>query len=200
MSSHDALFSVADAERWARTDRPPAYGAPADEQRTRPRVSFRQLARPFATWAAAGVVIGVILAVGLPYLFHGRAFTVMSGSMEPTIHVGDVIVDERISPLDARIGDIVTFRDPHGSTRVFTHRVRRITISRGWAHFVSKGDANNVVEHWAMKTDGSIGRVRYRIPHLGYAVFYAHTIWGRIVLVLMPLLAFAAMAVRRIWR
>jgi signal peptidase len=171
-----------------------------------PRVERRPLRRAgrvaaaFAGSAVVGLVVGLVLAVGVPYFFHGRVFTVMSGSMEPTIHVGDVVVDQRISPLEARIGDIVTFNDPTGTGRAFTHRVRRIRISRGVASFVTKGDANNDVERWSVPTGGSIGRVRYRLDHLGYLFFYIHTIWGRIVLVLLPLTALTAGLLRRIWR
>ena len=36
----------------------------------------------------------------------------MSGSMQPAIHTGDVVVDESIAPAEARVGDVVTFKDP----------------------------------------------------------------------------------------
>ena len=47
-----------------------------------------------------------------PYALGGRSYTVMSGSMEPRIHTGDVVAEERIAPRDMRSGDIVTFQDP----------------------------------------------------------------------------------------
>lgn len=196
MISLEALFPVAEAKRWTETGAG-RYRPAAVKIQTR---RFRRLTATFAGCSVLGVLLGVMLAVALPYVVHGRAFTVMSGSMEPAIHVGDVVVDERISPLDALVGDVVTFRDPHGSHRAFTHRVRKITISRGYANFITKGDANNSVERWTVRADGSIGRVRYRLPHLGYALFYMHTPWGRIVFVILPLTAAAIFLFRRIWR
>jgi signal peptidase I len=154
----------------------------------------------FAASLFLGVVVSIAVVIALPYITSGRAFTVMSGSMEPTLRVGDVVVDERIAPFRARIGDIVTFKDPNGSGRVFTHRVRRITIGRGWANFATKGDANNDVEHWAVPIDGTIGRVHYRLPRLGYALFYVRTSWGRLLLVLMPAAILGFLGLRRIWR
>ena len=41
-----------------------------------------------------------------------RRFAVLSGSMEPTIATGDVVVVDKIAPLEARVGDVVTFRSP----------------------------------------------------------------------------------------
>src|SRR5437899_2420221 len=63
-------------------------------------------------WAALGAGAGLTLAVAGPYVFGGRSFTVMSGSMQPAIDTGDVVIDETIAPRDARVGDIVTFPDP----------------------------------------------------------------------------------------
>ena len=53
-----------------------------------------------------------LLAIAVPLAFGARPYTVLTGSMEPTISPGDVVIDERISPLEARVGDVVTFRDP----------------------------------------------------------------------------------------
>jgi signal peptidase I len=152
----------------------------------------------------ASLVLGAVLSIGvvlaLPYVTNGRAFTVMSGSMEPTLRVGDVVVDERISPFQARIGDIVTFTDPNGSGKLYTHRVRRITIGRGYANFTTKGDANNDVEHWSVALNGSIGRVRYDLPRIGYALFYVRSSYGKLLLLLLPASIGGFVVLRRIWR
>lgn len=203
MIQHASRFTVAEAERWVETQQPELRLLPPPEPERPQRRRHRRLVRLVSIFASStmlGLTLGLMLAVGLPYFAHGRVFTVMSGSMEPTIRVGDVVVDQRISPLDARVGDIVTFKDPNGSGRIYTHRVRRIKISRGHASFVTKGDANNDVERWTVPTNGSIGRVRYRIWKLGYLLFYMHTLWGRIVLVLFPLAGLAGGVLRRIWR
>ena len=65
-----------------------------------------------AAWAIGAFCMALLAAVALPNAIGMRSFTVMSGSMEPTIHVGDVVIDKKISPLDARPGDVVTFSDP----------------------------------------------------------------------------------------
>ena len=55
---------------------------------------------------------------------------VRSGSMSPAIETGDVVVTEPLSPLSARVGDIVTFRDPEGGGKLFSHRVQAVTAGR----------------------------------------------------------------------
>jgi len=41
-----------------------------------------------AAWSVLGVLAGLFLWVSVPYLFGQRSLTVLSGSMEPQLHVG----------------------------------------------------------------------------------------------------------------
>ena len=129
----------------------------------------------FPVFAVAGFVLGIALALALPLLFDARPLTVLSGSMEPALGTGDVTVVQRIGPLEARPGDIVTFRDPANQNRLVTHRVRGMRVRGGSVAFVTRGDANNVSERWAVSTSGEISRVVYRIPELGRVLVLART-------------------------
>jgi signal peptidase I len=152
-----------------------------------------------ASWVAWGFVIGLVVAVTAPALIGLRPMTVLTGSMRPTIQPGDMVVDERISPSQLRVGDIVTFQEPHG-TRTITHRVRKLTISEGQAHVTTRGDANDTVEKWQVPTKGSVGRVVYTVPKIGYPVTWSHTGPGRLAMVSIPALILAIWAMMRIWR
>ena len=81
----------------------------------------------FALWAAVGAAIGLIAIVTLPGVFGYQALTVVSGSMEPTLATGSVVIDEVISPAEARPGDIVTFQDPL-RPRQLTHRLQKVRV------------------------------------------------------------------------
>ena len=114
---------------------------------------------------------GLFLSVSVPYLFGERSLTVLSGSMEPQLHVGDVVVVDQVPPLDVRVGDIVTFRDPEDASRLITHRVREIDVNGSDVAFVTKGDANTSVEHWKINTrrhdrPRALPRVAPRLPHV----------------------------------
>ncbi len=126
-------------------------------------------------WTVTGFIVGIALALALPFAFHARPLTVLSGSMVPALDTGDVVVVKRISPLEAGPGDIVTFRDPNRPQTLTTHRVRRISAGDGQVRFITRGDANNVSERWEVSADGVISRVVYRVPELGHALMFART-------------------------
>jgi signal peptidase I len=167
-----------------------------------PRRSFvlARLGGSFLAWAVAGLAAGLALAMLIPLAFHGRPLTVMSGSMEPTINTGDVVVARQISPLDARVGDVVSFRDPDRGGLLVTHRVRSMSRSGDKVTFVTKGDANNSSERWRVGTEDKISRTMYRIPAVGRVLAFSHTRQGILMLVLLPLLALGALEIASIWR
>jgi signal peptidase len=151
-------------------------------------------------WLLIGFGAAVAVAVTALLPFGGRAFTVMSGSMSPAIETGDIVVSRAVSPLDVRLGDVVTFRDPDDAKRLITHRVRGIRITGDEARFVTKGDANNSAERWTIPSDGKVGLVTYRLPKLGYLLFWLGHPLARLALIVIPALLLGAYEVRRIWR
>jgi len=148
----------------------------------------------------AAVVLALLVGLTIPSFFGFHNFTVMSGSMEPTIHTGDVVIDQQIAPLSARIGDIVTFRDPSDHSKLVTHRVRSITVKDGVVTFTTKGDAVNSTQVWSVREDGHIGRVVAHLWHLGYLLWWVARPWGRMLLVVIPVLLLGNYEIRRIWR
>jgi signal peptidase len=151
-----------------------------------------------------GVLAALFVAVlVVPWATGGRSFTVMSGSMEPTIATGDVVVDRGITARDARVGDIVTFPDPGepGGGRLLTHRIRSIAPGpRGTLAITTQGDANNAPERWTMPPDGRLGRVLVRVPHAGRALAFSRTPAGRMALFSVPLTVLLVWLLTEIWR
>jgi signal peptidase len=152
-----------------------------------------------AAWAAGAFCMALLAVVALPGAVGMRSFTVMSGSMEPTIHVGDVVIDKKISPLAAHPGDVVTFSDPSGRKRLITHRIRSMSVLGHTVQVTTKGDANNTVERWTVPANGHIGRVEVRVWKLGYPLVYAHSRFGLIGLVALPALLLCLVELRKIW-
>jgi len=109
-----------------------------------------------ALTVAAGAALGVRTAV------------VLTGSMEPALSPGDMIVTQRVPAAEARTGDIISFASPREAGVVITHRVRKIGAGRdGRIAFVTQGDANNTPERWTIARDGTVGRVRGVLPGAG---------------------------------
>jgi signal peptidase len=151
-------------------------------------------------WTVLGSGAGILLSVSVPLLFGYRTFIVLSGSMEPAIHTGDVVVDRQIAPEEVQVGDVITYRDPDRQNRLITHRVRGMRTSEGKVYFVTQGDANTDSQKWTTATGGTVGVVRLRVVKLGYVLFYVNRPIGRLVMIVVPILLLSANEIMRIWR
>lgn len=150
-------------------------------------------------WPALGIACGGMLALGVARLAGYQTFTILSGSMDPAIATGDLVFDKRISAEDARVGDVITFREP-GTRRLITHRLMHKRVGGGVAHMRTKGDANNAPERWNIPADGEVGRVAFRVPKAGYASAYVSERDMRLLLVVVPALLLGILELVRIWR
>jgi signal peptidase len=150
-------------------------------------------------WFACGfgVVFGVLVAAS--GFFGLNSFAVLSGSMEPTLMVGDLHVDRRIEARDARPGDIVTFRDPETPSRLLTHRIVKYHVLGRRVSIVTKGDANTGVERWTIPLDGTVGRVELDIPKLGYATMRLSGGLARLGLIAVPAFLLGLYELKRLW-
>ena len=150
----------------------------------------------FVLFVVIGAVVGLALLVTAPRLVGVTPFTILSGSMQPAYAVGDVVLDERIAPTEARPGDVVTFTDPSRQGATVTHRVERLTRNGAQVTFVTRGDANNASETWAVAANGTVGRVRMRVPKVGWALQWARSREGRIGLIVLPAALLALIELR----
>ncbi|HXJ66332.1 MAG TPA: signal peptidase I [Actinomycetota bacterium] len=210
--TREAPTPVDDPAPFARVDpapAPPAAPLPethgrAGVERPAPERSAvrRRLAavRAFVLSGLLGVIVAVVAMFLLSIPFGFRSLTVMSGSMVPTLGVGDVVVERQISPTDLRVGDIVTFRDPTDQATLITHRVRSFKVHDGMVDVVTKGDANNTVEKWSIPVNGRLGVVVVHVPKIGYALVWASGRTGRIALIAIPGVILGIIELRRIWR
>ncbi len=95
----------------------------------------------------------------LPKIFGYSVLEVVSGSMEPTIKIGDLIIIDTDCE-EYRKGDIITFRDVNGS--FVTHRIMEIEVDE----MITKGDANDSLDD-PMSTATIVGKYVTRVPQLG---------------------------------
>jgi signal peptidase I len=151
-------------------------------------------------FAALGFAVTIAAAATAPRLLGMQAFTILSGSMTPTLGVGDVVVDRSIAPLDARVGDVVTFKSPESSARLITHRVIHMRALGDSVSFVTRGDANTGVERWSVPADGRIGRVVYRIPKVGFVANFGGSRLGRLLFLVLPATLLGLAELRRFLR
>jgi len=137
-----------------------------------------------ATWLALAVIalMGFFIVTSNFNVFSGyRSFLVQSGSMEPAIMTGDIII---IHPQNNyQKNDTITF---HGEGRTVTHRIVEIAQRNGTTYFSTKGDANRSEDEGVTTQDNIIGKVVLVIPKLGYLVAFSQSLPGLIILALFP--------------
>lgn len=114
------------------------------------------------------VVIFAILLVGFRLLGY-QVYNVISGSMEPTYSVGDLIYVKAIDPDAIKVGDPITFV-LNENLVVATHRV--VGIDAENRRFTTKGDANEAVDAAPVHFNNVIGVPKFSIPLLGYVSDY----------------------------
>ncbi len=111
-----------------------------------------------------------------------QTFVVQSGSMEPAIMTGDIIV---VQPQEKYfINDVITFLSGENK-RVVTHRI--IEINPG-NNFITKGDANRVGDDDVVSFSDVVGKVILVAPRLGFLVAFTQTTPGLVVMVLIPVI------------
>ncbi len=116
-----------------------------------------------------------------------QSFLVQSGSMEPAIMTGDVIVIKSVNTY--QINDVITFTN--NSDKVVTHRIIEVNDNNGEKTFNTKGDANRSGDDDAIAPSQVIGKVIMVIPRLGYIVAFSKTPLGIMFLLLIPAAIFA---------
>ncbi|HYA68888.1 MAG TPA: signal peptidase I [Acidimicrobiales bacterium] len=163
-----------------------------------PRPKVRDLRTIWGT-VVPGIALVLFLTVVAGGIFGYRVLAIKSGSMTPTLHVGDLVVSRQIRPTSAKLGEIISFRDPYLDEQLVTHRVIATTIVGGSVHFVTKGDANSASEHWSIPVNGTIGGELIRIPAVGLwiAPLWSPVVW--IVALVLVVLRMAIVLLRWIW-
>lgn len=114
---------------------------------------------------------------------------VLTDSMYPEIHSGDLIICHTEDAENVKEGDIISFFDPAGNgTSIVTHRVTEVTTEGGELAFCTKGDANNVEDSMPVPADKLVAVYRNRIPNMGNVAMFMQTTTGLIVCVVCPIL------------
>ena len=124
------------------------------------------------TILVAIVVILALLLVGAR-IFGLKVFTVLSGSMEPTYHVGSLIYVKDVDPLKLENGDVITFM--MNEEMVATHRIVEVVPDDqdpSVVRFKTKGDANEAVDGSLVHSKNVIGSPVFTIPCLGYVATF----------------------------
>lgn len=131
------------------------------------------LLRAVGTGLSAGL-LALVLALAtaviiVPHMTHSTTLTVLTGSMEPKLPPGTLLV-VRHEPIDSiRLGQVVTYEpNPHDAATVISHRVIGIsTATNGTRVFTVKGDANNTPDA-PVQSKQIVAVLWYSVPLMGW--------------------------------
>lgn len=118
------------------------------------------------------LLISLVLAmtVGYQILTNGYVsiggysmFRVVTGSMEPTINTGALLICEDASIDEIEVNDIVCFRSNMTAIKnqIVTHRVIEIQNNENNLRLITKGDANTVEDALYVTSYNLIGKVTW---------------------------------------
>lgn len=133
----------------------------------------------FITTIILIILVALAAVMILPRFLGMTPLAVLSGSMEPTYHVGSLIYVADADPQDVVQGDPITFKI--SADTMVTHRV--IAVDPIHQCFYTKGDANNTPDGGSVTYDHLVGKPAFTIPLLGYLAVYAQSKTGMIILV-----------------
>jgi signal peptidase len=140
------------------------------------------------TYAAAIGVLCLIalffVATLLPIPGNVKVKVVKSGSMEPFMQVGGIVV---IKPAPTyTVGDVITFGADTTTQIPTTHRIVEATGEGSNVAFTTKGDANDSADPSPTHPQDIEGKVLLSIPYIGYVLAFLRTKLGFILLVGLP--------------
>jgi signal peptidase len=134
---------------------------------TGPKKAKRASSGSLTGWIVTTVVAVAIIwfAVGL---FPLQPALVGSGSMEPKMYPGDVVIIAKTPADNIETGDIIQFRAQEEVT--IMHRVIEIQETEGGSKvFITKGDANDEPDSEPVLPDNVVGKAILTIPKVGWA-------------------------------
>lgn len=131
------------------------------------------------------VIVFVLLAVFAKFSVFGvKILVVKSGSMEPKIKTGSLVIDKIEN--NYRIGEVITYKKIENPSENITHRIVDIEYQNFIQLFTTQGDANSSPDSEKVTQDRIIGKVVFQIPYFGYVVSFAKTLPGLLILIVIP--------------
>jgi len=141
-------------------------------------------------------ICALLLVLSLPNS-SWKALSVQTGSMQPAINAGDMVLVHRVPASNLQIGDVITYVNSHNKKQTTTHRIVAINGSQ----ITVKGDANRSTDV-PISASTVVGKVSYSLPRVGNALNFTREPLGMWMLlavgVYLPALLISISEVRRL--
>ncbi len=150
----------------------------------------------YAFFVVVAIIALFLVLTKFPDVGGFRSMIVLSGSMEPAIHTGSVVVVKRSSGY--KIDDVITFGYQNTS---ITHRILDVKKNEEGqiVSFVTKGDANEEIDSRPVSPNRILGKVLFSIPWAGYGVETVRRPIGFFLVIILPALIIIFDEIRKIY-
>lgn len=115
----------------------------------------------FAATYGSVAVLKIVLNTESPLM------VVSSGSMIPTLNVGDIILVRGVDPNTVTVGTIIIFHSPYDYSMPIVHRVIAISNDGNSLVFQTKGDNNPGPDGWSVPAQNLMGIYVAKLPYVG---------------------------------
>jgi signal peptidase len=151
------------------------------------------------------LLVAVVLSKasgGEPAFFGYQIKSVLSGSMEPGIQTGSIVALKPGGDMNRfKKGDVITFRNEENL--LITHRVVEATMNNatGEAMYRTKGDNNDAPDMNPTTSTNVVAEYTgVTVPYVGYAMNFAVSKAGSVVLMIVPGLMLLLYALYSSWK
>ena len=111
------------------------------------------------------LIVQTIIRPGVtPDFFGIKTFSIVSGSMEPTINIDDIVIIKKVDKKELTKDDIISFKI---NNEIITHRIIDKELKNGILFYITKGDNNEVPDIHNVKYSQIEGKYIGKIPKAG---------------------------------
>jgi len=143
-----------------------------------------------------GVIAFAIAASVLPITGNYKILVVQSGSMEPAIKTGSLVI---VKPANKySIGDIITFGPVTKTKPPTSHRILDMEVVEGQISYITKGDANEDPDNKRVVEKDVLGKVLFALPYMGYVIDFARKPLGFVLIIGIPAVVIVGDEIRKI--
>ncbi|PZF59438.1 signal peptidase I [Curtobacterium sp. MCBD17_013] len=137
-------------------------------------------------------VIGMAFWAAAPLALGWHSTTVMTGSMEPALQPGDVVVSKPVAVRELRKGQVLLFSDPDHADMLRLHRFHALNDD---GTLTTKGDANASADSTPITRSSVLGVGYLRVPLVGTPVLWmAEHRTGRVAALAVGLVVLSGLA------
>ena len=140
------------------------------------------------------VVLFARISGTTPSIFGFSMLRVETGSMEPELKVGSIIMVKKVDPATLKKGDVITYigQETPVQGHLVTHQIcEEPRVEDGKYYFITKGLTNTLPDPEFDDTQ-LYGKVVYKIPLLGTLYDFFSSPFGLIAFVVVMLIAFSS--------